>query len=47
MTTRGTISDVYNFWNSRPYNIRHSSKPIDSVEFFDEVSVKKIQGRKS
>ncbi len=43
MTTRGTINDVYNFWNSRPCNIRHSSKPIDSVEFFDEVSVKKYK----
>ena len=37
------ISDVYTYWNSRPCNIRHSNKSIDSVEFFDEVSEKKYR----
>lgn len=37
------IQEVYNFWNSRPCNIRHSNKSQDSVEFFDEVSKKKYK----
>lgn len=37
------IQEVYNFWNSRPCNIRHSNKSQDTVEFFDEVSKKKYR----
>lgn len=37
------IKEVYDFWNSRPCNIRHSTKSQDTVEFFDEVSKKKYR----
>jgi 2-polyprenyl-3-methyl-5-hydroxy-6-metoxy-1,4-benzoquinol methylase len=37
------ISDVYNFWNSRPCNIRHSDKEIGTREYFLEVSKKKYK----
>jgi ubiquinone/menaquinone biosynthesis C-methylase UbiE len=40
---RGDINKVYEYWNSRPCNIRHSSKPQNSVEFFDEVQAKKYR----
>lgn len=36
-----TINNVYDYWNERPCNIRHSSKEIGSKEFFDEVENKK------
>lgn len=36
-----TISDVYNYWNERPCNIRHSSKEIGTKDFFDEIENKK------
>jgi ubiquinone/menaquinone biosynthesis C-methylase UbiE len=36
------ISDVKNFWNSRPCNVRHSTKPVGSKEYFDEVEKKKF-----
>ena len=35
------ITDVKNFWDSRPCNIRHSPKPIGSKEYFDEVEQRK------
>ena len=37
------INEVHEYWNSRPCNIRHSSKSQDSVEFFDEVAAKKFK----
>lgn len=37
------ITDVKNFWDSRPCNIKHSPKPIGSKEFFDEVEAKKYR----
>jgi len=40
MTTN--IIDVKNFWDSRPCNVRHSSKTIGSKEYFDEVEKKKF-----
>ena len=39
----GSIKEVYDFWNSRPCNIRHSNKSQDSVEFYDEVATKKYR----
>lgn len=36
------ISDVKNFWNSRPCNVLHSTKPVGSKEYFDEVEKKKF-----
>lgn len=37
------LQKVHEYWNSRPCNIRHSSKSQDSVEFFDEVAAKKFK----
>jgi len=36
------IDDVRNFWNSRPCNVRHSSKEKGSLEYFEEVEKKKF-----
>jgi 2-polyprenyl-3-methyl-5-hydroxy-6-metoxy-1,4-benzoquinol methylase len=35
------IGKVRDYWNSRPCNIRHSSKPVGSREYFDEVEFRK------
>lgn len=35
------ISQVREFWNSRPCNIRHSTQPIGTREYFDEVEARK------
>jgi len=37
------IQQVHDYWNSRPCNVRHSSKSQDTVEFFDEVAAKKYK----
>jgi SAM-dependent methyltransferase len=37
------LEDVKAYWNSRPCNIRHSSKPIGTKEYFDEVEAKKYK----
>lgn len=36
-----SISDVQHYWDARPCNIRHSSKPVGSREYFDEVETRK------
>jgi SAM-dependent methyltransferase len=36
------IEDVRKFWDSRPCNIRHSQKPVGTIEYFDEVEQKKF-----
>jgi ubiquinone/menaquinone biosynthesis C-methylase UbiE len=35
------ISDVADYWNRRPCNIRHSTKEVGSKEYFDEVEQRK------
>jgi 2-polyprenyl-3-methyl-5-hydroxy-6-metoxy-1,4-benzoquinol methylase len=35
------VEEVRNYWNRRPCNIRHSSKPVGSKEYFDEVEARK------
>ena len=35
------IEQVQNYWDRRPCNIRHSTKPPGSREFFDEVERRK------
>ncbi len=35
------INIVQSYWNNRPCNIRHSDKPIGSVEYFNEVEKRK------
>ena len=36
-----TIDDVKKYWDDRPCNIRHSSKEIGTIEYFDEVERKR------
>ena len=36
------IETVKKYWNSRPCNIRHSSKDIGTIEYFEEVEKKKF-----
>jgi 2-polyprenyl-3-methyl-5-hydroxy-6-metoxy-1,4-benzoquinol methylase len=40
-TVTKSISDVQKYWDDRPCNIRHSSKPVGSREYFDEVEARK------
>jgi len=35
------ISEVKDYWNTRPCNIKHSDKEIGSKEYFEEVSKRK------
>jgi 2-polyprenyl-3-methyl-5-hydroxy-6-metoxy-1,4-benzoquinol methylase len=35
------IARVQEYWNSRPCNIRHSTKAVGSKEYFDEVEARK------
>ena len=36
-----SIVDVRRYWDARPCNIRHSTKPVGSREYFDEVESRK------
>jgi 2-polyprenyl-3-methyl-5-hydroxy-6-metoxy-1,4-benzoquinol methylase len=36
-----SISQVREYWNARPCNIRHSPKPVGTREYFDEVEARK------
>jgi 2-polyprenyl-3-methyl-5-hydroxy-6-metoxy-1,4-benzoquinol methylase len=36
-----SVDEVRQYWNSRPCNIRHSSRPVGSKEYFDEVEARK------
>ena len=38
-----TIEEVKKFWNDRPCNIKHSSKELGTIEYFDEVELKKFR----
>jgi 2-polyprenyl-3-methyl-5-hydroxy-6-metoxy-1,4-benzoquinol methylase len=35
------VEQVRAYWNARPCNIRHSSRPVGSREYFDEVEARK------
>ncbi len=35
------ISAVRDYWNKRPCNVRHSHKPVGTLDYFDEVERKK------
>jgi SAM-dependent methyltransferase len=39
--TEKTVTDVQRYWDARPCNIRHSTKPLGSKEYFDEVEARK------
>lgn len=41
--TKEKLKEVYDFWNNRPCNVRHSNKSQDTIEFFDEVAIKKYK----
>ena len=36
-----SVQQVKDYWNSRPCNIRHSTKPVGTREYFDEVEARK------
>jgi ubiquinone/menaquinone biosynthesis C-methylase UbiE len=36
-----SITDVQRYWDARPCNLRHSTKPVGSKEYFDEVEARK------
>jgi 2-polyprenyl-3-methyl-5-hydroxy-6-metoxy-1,4-benzoquinol methylase len=38
-----SITDVRNYWDARPCNVRHSQKPVGSREYFDEVEARKYR----
>ena len=38
-----SIEQVMEYWQTRPCNIMHSSKPIGTKEYFDEVEAKKYR----
>ena len=40
-STDKSIADVERYWDARPCNIRHSTKPVGSREYFDEVEARK------
>jgi ubiquinone/menaquinone biosynthesis C-methylase UbiE len=40
-STDKSITDVQQYWDARPCNIRHSTKPVGSKEYFDEVEARK------
>jgi 2-polyprenyl-3-methyl-5-hydroxy-6-metoxy-1,4-benzoquinol methylase len=35
------VQQVKDYWNNRPCNIRHSTKPVGTREYFDEVEARK------
>ena len=36
-----SVNTVREYWNRRPCNIRHSTKPVGTKEYFDEVEARK------
>src|SRR5437762_4531973 len=36
-----SVAEVQRYWDTRPCNIRHSTKPVGSREYFDEVEARK------
>jgi len=36
-----SVAGVQRFWDARPCNIRHSTQPVGSAEYFDEVGARK------
>ena len=39
--SRVPISQIKKYWNDQPCNIRHSTKPVESREYYDEVEARK------
>jgi 2-polyprenyl-3-methyl-5-hydroxy-6-metoxy-1,4-benzoquinol methylase len=40
-STERSVLDVQRYWDARPCNVRHSTKPVGSREYFDEVEARK------
>jgi len=38
---RPSLKEVQDFWNARPCNLRHSSAPVGTKQYFDEVEERK------
>lgn len=38
---QASIQTVQEYWDARPCNIRHSAKPVGTLEYFDEVEQRK------
>jgi 2-polyprenyl-3-methyl-5-hydroxy-6-metoxy-1,4-benzoquinol methylase len=43
MATQDQITEIVNYWNSQPCNIKHSDQPVGSIEYFEEVRNKRYQ----
>jgi 2-polyprenyl-3-methyl-5-hydroxy-6-metoxy-1,4-benzoquinol methylase len=43
MATQDQITEIVNYWNSQPCNIKHSNQPVGSIEYFEEVRNKRYQ----
>jgi SAM-dependent methyltransferase len=41
LSTQPDIQTVQSYWDARPCNIRHSTQPIGTKEYFDEVEKRK------
>jgi ubiquinone/menaquinone biosynthesis C-methylase UbiE len=41
MTELATVETVAEYWNRRPCNIRHSTAPVGTREYFDDVEARK------
>lgn len=39
--TSATITDVLQYWDRRPCNVRHSTREVGTREYFDEVEARK------
>lgn len=39
--SRVSIEQVKDYWDRRPFNIRHSPKPASTKEYFEEVKARK------
>jgi SAM-dependent methyltransferase len=41
MSTQELLDQVRQYWNSRPCNLKHSTSPIGTKEYFDEVEARR------
>ena len=41
MATQDKVTEIINYWNNQPCNIKHSSQPLGSIEYFEEVKNKR------
>jgi ubiquinone/menaquinone biosynthesis C-methylase UbiE len=39
--SKPSLTEVQDFWNARPCNLRHSSAPVGTRQYFDEVEERK------